>query len=223
VNVTQAAPFAVTVDGAQSGTDSTAALSVTEGQLRLQALATPLGTDTVPFSTVHFTLSSGTTAIYDAPAFTVATASSTSTTDIWVTPGTYTATADPESSRPPAWPSHSVPVTATSSSALVNATVPLNEVGTTLNVSVTQGGSALGAGPPAVIATVTLTSLDGATAPAPQATGTGGSLGKVSFAGLPPGQWQVQAVIGAKTSPQQTITIATATAPPQTTTVDVAP
>jgi sarcosine oxidase gamma subunit len=113
-----------------------------------------------------------------------------------------------------------VPVTATSSSSAVAATVPLDEVGTTLNVTVTQGGAALTGG---TVATVTLTSLDGATAPAPKSTGTGANLGKVSFTGLPPGQWQVQAAIGTKTSPQQTVTIATATATAQTTTVDVAP
>jgi hypothetical protein len=220
VTVTQSAPFQITVSGAQSGSDTTAAFTVTEGQLRLKALATPLGTDTVPFSGVHFTVSSGATAIYDEPSFTVATASSSSTTDIWVTPGPYTAKADPGASRLPAWPANSIAVTATSSSTAVAATVPLNEVGTTLNVTVTQGGAALTG---STVATVTLTSLDGATAPAAKSTGTGANLGKVSFTALPPGQWQVQATIGAKTSPQQTVTIATATATAQTTTVDVAP
>ena len=68
--VTAASPYAITVSGTSTGTDTAVGFTIAESQLDLKVLATPLAMDTNPVpATVALTVKQGTTTIYTAASF----------------------------------------------------------------------------------------------------------------------------------------------------------
>ncbi|HEU5270455.1 MAG TPA: hypothetical protein VFU36_11080, partial [Jatrophihabitans sp.] len=198
VQVSSSSPRAVTVS-ATAGQDSTVGLSLTESELDLSVLATPLSLDVnnpVP-DTVSLTVKQGATVLYSAASFDTSTSSSTpSTVPIWVTPGvSYSLTADPSGAGAgPGWTVATLSVTPSSSSTPVAAQVPLNEKGGTLSITVRSSpGNALVDG-----ATVSLTPADPAVKLPTPVDSTNGAA---SFTDLPAGSYTITA---SKTSTSQT-------------------
>jgi hypothetical protein len=190
VQVSSGSPRAVTVSGT-SGQDSTVDLAITESELDLSVLATPLPLDAnnPPPASVALSVKQGSTVIYSSASFATSTASSTpSTVPIWVTPSVaYTLTADPSGSGAGAgWTVATLTVTPPSSATPAAAQVPLNEQGGSLSVTVRSSpGNALVDG-----ATVSLTPGDAGVSPPPDVISNNGAA---SFSNLPPGSYTITA------------------------------
>ena len=189
VQVTAASPYAITVSGASTGVDTSVGFTITESQLDLKVLATPLPLDTNPVpSTVALTVKQGTTTLYTAASFPTSTATVSSTTPIWVTPSlVYTLTANPGTSHGAGWSTATATVTPASSSTAVAAQVALTEKGGTLNITVKlkTGGTAVEG------ATVSVAPAD--TMVTPPTDDVTDNKGFVSFSQLPPGDYELTA------------------------------
>jgi hypothetical protein len=189
VQVTAASPYAITVSGAATGVDTSVDFTIAESQLDLEVLATALTSDTNPVpSTVALTVKQGTTSIYTAASFLTSTTTLSNITSIWVTPSlAYTLSANPGTTHGVGWSTATTTVTPTSSSTAVSAQVALNEKGGTLNITVKQKtGGALVEG-----ATVSVAPVD--TAVTPPTDDVTDNKGLVSFAQLPPGDYDLTA------------------------------
>ena len=203
--VSAASPYAITVSGTATGVDTTVGFSLAESQLDLQVLATPLALDTNPVpATVALSVKQGTTTIYTASSFPTSTTTVSNTTPIWVTPSlAYTLTANPGTSHGAGWSTAMATATPTSSSTPVTAQVALNEQGGTLNITVKQktGGSAVDG------ATVSVDPVD--TAVTPPTDDVTDNKGLVSFAELPPGDYDLTASKTTKTTAPDGSTVTT--------------
>jgi len=189
--VTSAAPYALTVSGAATETDTNVGFTIAENQLDLKVLATPLALDTNPVpSTVALTVKQGTTTLYTAPSYPTSTATTSNITSIWVEPSaTYALSANAGSGSGPGWSTvatASVP-SGTSSNTPVAATVALNEKGGSLAITVkVKTGGALVDG-----ATVSAAPVDTlVTAPTDDVSDNKGVAG---FTQLPPGEYDLTA------------------------------
>ncbi len=189
--VTSAAPYALTVSGAATGTDTNVGFTIAENQLDLKVLATPLALDTNPApATVALMVKQGTATLYTAASYPTSTATTSNVTSIWVEPSTtYALSANAGSGSGPGWSTvatASVPAGA-SSSTPVAATVALNEKGGSLAITVKQKtGGALVDG-----ATVSAAPVDTlVTAPTDDVSDNKGVAG---FTQLPPGDYDLTA------------------------------
>jgi len=187
VTVSQTSPLAVTVSSTV-GTASTVNLAVAESELDLSVQAVKLALDGNPEPpSVSLLVKQGATVVYSAASFDTWTTGTPTTVPIWVAPGVaYTLSADPGTSYGTGWTVASVSVTPSSSATPVAATVPLNEKGGSLDITVRSSpGNSLVDG-----ATVSLAPSDTAVTAPPDDVSVAGSSG---FSNLPPGSYTITA------------------------------
>ena len=188
VQVSSVSPLAVTVSGT-AGTASTVNLAIAESELDLSVQATALALDGNPVpASVSLLVKQGATVVYSAASFDTWTTGTPTTVPIWVAPGVpYTLTADPSAAGAGAgWTVASATVTPSSSATPLAATVPLNEKGGSLDITVRASpGNTLVDG-----ATLSLAPADTAVTAPPDDVSVAGSGG---FSNLPPGSYTITA------------------------------